>query len=258
MPVCANTSTNQFPLFPGIFAPLTAAHQARGVAAAGEVAKVDGKCVVLFVGMSNFRQESAATIRLVKAAGIRHVIFHNGGRGAWDLRRMVDFSDEYWAWLKAKMVKWVITPAQVQVLFLKNSVKGGAEEWEYEGLLEEQIFRACAEFPNLKQIFISSAIYSGYANKPLPRSEPQAHDEGVAVGNVLADAANWEDMPWIGPGPYLWADGEVQRGDGLEWRCIDFEFDGVHPGPLAEAKVAEMYFRFLQTSPVTQWFREAA
>lgn len=250
---CNQTSTGKTPLFPGIMVPMPDAHEARGAEVAAQVQKVNGKAVVMFVGMSNWRQETAAFLRMARSAGIRHITWHNAGRGAWDLSRMVSGADEYWNWVKTGLTKRNITTEQVQVIFIKNSVRGGAKPGQYEDLMHKHIDRAAKEYPNLRQVFVSSALYSGYSSKPTTRSEPGAWLEGAAVDAVVR--ARVGSTPWTWYGPYFWADGTKAREDGLRWPCLDFELDGVHPGPMAEAKVAEMLMRFMGNSSVTQWFR---
>lgn len=250
---CSRTTSGNKPLFPSpIPPPLDDAHSARGLERASQVQKVNGKLVVMFIGMSNWRQEIAALIRLLKSLGIRGFVWYNAGRGNWDLRGMVENEDAYWSWLRAGMAKRNIAPEQVRVLFVKNSVRKGATKEEYQKLMASHIDRATKELTGLEQIFISSAVYSNYAQQGAPRTEPGAFLEGVAVDEFVR--ANKDSSVWIGHGPYLWADGMNPRGDGLVWRCEDFDLDGVHPGPLAEKKVAAMIHHFLVHSPVTGWF----
>jgi hypothetical protein len=250
---CDRTKTENVPLYPGIHVPIPFEHKGMGIKAALRVEKVDKKCVAMFVGMSNFRQETAATLRVVKAAGKRHIVWYNACKGNWDLSMMVNKADEFWTDLKAGMVKRKVTGDQVRVLFIKNSYRGGAKPGQYEEYLNVHIDRAIEELPGVEQVFISSALYSGYSSKLTTRSEPGAYLEGVAVDNVIRSRIG-KAGPWVGWGPYLWANGTEERGDDLVWNCLDFELDGIHPGPMAEAKVADMYFRFMANSPVTGWF----
>lgn len=250
---CTKTSIGLTPLFPGVIPPsLSEDHLSRGIELGSQVQKVDGKLVVAFVGMSNWRQEILAFTKLTRAERIRGIVWYNAGRGNWDLRGMVENAEEYWAWFKTGIAKRNITTNQIQVLFVKNSVRKGTTIPGYQSLMTEHINQAAKELPFLKQIFISSAIYSGYAQAGAPRNEPQAYFEGIAVNEFMIDNENNE--PWVSWGPYLWADGLEPRGDGLIWPCEDFELDGVHPATGAENKVADMLYRFLKNSPTTGWF----
>jgi hypothetical protein len=108
-------------------------------------------------------------------------------------------------------------------------------------------------FPNLRQVWFSSRIHTGYSVNPNHAEPNTGYDNGLAVRNVVADAVAGQTPLWAAWGPYLWADGESPRSDGLTWICDDFESDGVHPGFSGEDKVAAM---LLETS--RRWPRRAS
>jgi hypothetical protein len=61
--------------------------------------------------------------------------------------------------------------------------------------------------------------------------------------------------PWLGWGPYIWADGLAPAPGGLTWTCADFNADGTHPATSGREKVAERLLDFMLHSPWTkQWF----
>lgn len=99
-------------------------------------------------------------------------------------------------------------------------------------------------YPNLKQVFISSRTYGGYANATTNGNtclnpEPFAFELGFTVQRVVVAQINQDanitnndqysglldyksdgtgHAPWFDWGPYLWAYGEKQRQfDGLNW-----------------------------------------
>jgi hypothetical protein len=96
-------------------------------------------------------------------------------------------------------------------------------------------------YPNLKQVFLASRTYGGYANatsngNTCLNPEPFAYELGFAIQNaVVAQITTPSDpapylgavdyksdgtghAPWFDWGPYLWAYGETARQfDGLRW-----------------------------------------
>jgi hypothetical protein len=89
-----------------------------------------------------------------------------------------------------------------------------------------------APYPNLKQVFLSSRIYGGYANGTAHgclSPEPYAYEEAFAIQRLIvaqiqgapdsySGSLDLSSAPWFDWGPYLWADGEKRRNfDGLNW-----------------------------------------
>src|ERR1700720_4061073 len=67
--------------------------------------------------------------------------------------------------------------------------------------------------------------------------------------------------PWIGWGPYLWANGTIPRSvDGLTWLRTDFDpADYTHPSiPVGQRKFGSLLLDFFKMSPQSQpWFPSA-
>ena len=90
-------------------------------------------------------------------------------------------------------------------------------------------------YPNLRQVFVSSRTYGGYANgQPMYAAhclmpEPYAYEEAFGVQRTIVaqidrtttdyagDVRYPESAPWTDWGPYLWADGVNPRSDGLNF-----------------------------------------
>ncbi len=81
----------------------------------------------------------------------------------------------------------------------------------------------------------------------------------MARGGTIVDARagdlNYNTVvPWIGWGPYLWADGVNPRSDGISWPRTDYE-DPVHLGPEGVEKAADLLLNFFKTAPQARcWF----
>lgn len=90
-------------------------------------------------------------------------------------------------------------------------------------------------YANLKQVFLTSRTYGGYANGT-PHGclspEPFAYEEGIAVQRTIVAQINqspgyppieyaghlgYDVAPWVDWGPYLWTNGELGRSDGVKW-----------------------------------------
>jgi hypothetical protein len=77
-----------------------------------------------------------------------------------------------------------------------------------------------------------------------------------ALRDTIAGDLNYDTVaPWIGWGPYLWADSTNARADGLTWVREDFAGDGTHPAQPGVRKVGAMLLEFFRTSSFAKcWF----
>lgn len=237
----------------------------------------DGKIGFISVGMSNAALEFNAFLRLANDDPAKNdsVVIVNGAQGGWTSNKLAENPDaEYWQVLDQRLTDNGLTPAQVQVVWLKEA-RGGVKNEPFPQ--EPQILQAQlqtivqtiqARYPNVKIVYLASRIYGGYATGPL-NPEPIAYHSGFAVKWLIEAQLNGEpqlnydpaqgevDAPWLAWGPYLWADGLTPRSDGLTWACDEFAEDGTHPGDPARDKVAVMLLDFFKTDETAKlWFLE--
>jgi hypothetical protein len=185
-----------------------------------------------------------------------------------------------------------LTEKQVQVLWIKDAnprpgianertlcdptVSGcvddnGTEAILYESQLGQIIRAAKLRYPNLKQVFLSTRIYAGYATQGLS-PEPYAYEYGYSAkwlieaqvlqertGTVDPVAGNMSytsgSAAWTAWGTYLWANGTIANSNGTTWLASDFQSDGTHPDAQGATKVVNLLMGFYTTSPYTPWFR---
>ena len=276
-------------------------HDQAGLSAAAAVVPLDaqglpdadGFYVLMSVGMSNTTQEFCSqngrepcdSWTFMGQAAVHADVndtqlwIVNGARGGQAIGTWDNPGDANWFRVRDD----VLAPrglgeAQVQALWIKQANPQptlslpdvNADAFRMVGGLADVVRSARAHYPNLRQVFLSSRIYAGYADSPL-NPEPYAYESGFAIkwlieaqinqqatGVIDPDAGDLSPAvaPWLGWGPYLWADGLTPRpGDGLTWACDEFQNDGTHPGQPAEEKVGAALLEFFLTSPYTQpWF----
>lgn len=290
-------------LYPNGANALTGAHLTAGVAAAALVAPLDvngqpnagGKYVLLSIGMSNTTQEfcddsaqprtcqapsfmtQAAADAAVNRTTLVLVNGAYGGRAAssWVSASSAEYDRIRDTWL----TPLGLSEKQVQIAWVKVANPGpqaalpaaAADAYALETSIG-QIARALkSRYPNLRQVFLTSRVYAGYATSTL-NPEPYAYESGFSVkwaiesqisqaagdtgdpraGNVRYDTGVAAWMAW---GPYSWAAGTRARSDGLIWVPADFGADGTHPAFSGRQKVGAMLLTFFKTSPVTScWF----
>lgn len=259
-----------------------------------------GKIVLLSIGMSNVTQEFCSTAVgsdggppcapwsfMGQAAADAEVdrsrlVMVNGARSGQVAVVWADpQSREYDRVRDTRLAPLGLSEAQVQVVWLKVANRqptislpdANADAWQLVRSMGAIVRNLRARYPNLRQVFLSSRIFAGFASSLL-NPEPYAYESGFAVKWLIeaqltqlaggAIDANAGDLsaavaPWLAWGPYLWADGLNPRADGLTWSPNDFESDGTHPSQLGEQKVGGLLLEFFKTSPTTRcWFLAAA
>jgi hypothetical protein len=209
----------------------------------------------------------------------------NGAKGGQGSETWDEAADENYARIAEEVLPaFGVTEAQVQVVWLKAVLEdqpsrpslpaSDADAYEEEEVLGDVIRALRVRYPSLRQVFVSSRSYAGYAEGETNGPEPYAYETGFAVkwlveaqvvqretGRVDREAGDLSEAvaPWVGWGPYLWAPGDAPRADGLVWRREYFEEDGIHPSASGEAVVGSALLSFFKGSPFAAcWFRDDA
>jgi hypothetical protein len=204
-------------------------------------------------------------------------VFVNGSQGGQTAAKTQDPNDKgsgtaYWAGVDAKLKAAGVTRAQVQAVWIKQADARPTDPFpKHAQTLQAElanIVRALHDrFPNLKLTYLSSRTYGGYAKTAL-NPEPFAYESGFAVKWLIeqqlkGDPALNNDpakgpvkAPWLSWGPYLWANGQTPRSDGLSYDAADFwGKDGTHQSASGQTKVGKQLHQFFTTdSTAKPWF----
>lgn len=195
-------------LYPGGSNLVPAAHAADGRARALAIAPIDGKHVLLSIGMSNTTQEfcsqngalpcdawtfmgQAAVNPRVNNTTLAIVNGALGGQAAatWDSP-----TDQNYDRVRDNVLApQGLTESQVQVVWVKLAnpqplsplPNANADAYALEASTANAL-RACkTRYPNLQIAFVSNRIYAGYAGYPVSQStlnpEPYSYESGLAM-----------------------------------------------------------------------------
>jgi hypothetical protein len=274
--------------YPGGLYPLSsnvrpALHTAAGLAEAAQVQPLDllgqpdaqnGSIVLMSIGMCNTSQEYDRFIQDAASVSGKHprLRIFNGAQGGYTAAEIADSSSAFWDSITVRLGRAGLSPLQVQALWFKEANANPTDPFPtHADSLRFQFGRAMnvmrTFYPNARLCYVSSRIYAGYASTTL-NPEPYAYESGFAVKWLIQDQIagaarlNYDPArgpvvaPWLSWGPYMWADGEIPRADGLQWFCADFQQgDGTHPGLGARIKVSEMLVNFFTSdTTATPWF----
>jgi hypothetical protein len=287
-------------LYPGGFSTMPTNHAGVGTLRGQAVQPLDangnpnanGKYVLISVGMSNTSDEFCGPDKFTSCdpttfipiaaadASVNHttLVIVNGAQGGDDAVDWDSPTKATYEVVRNRLAAFNVTEKQVQVVWLKQAdsrptvplpVTDG-DAFQLETFLGKILRSLKIRYPNLKQVFLSSRTYGGYAITTT-NPEPFAFETGLSVKwtvaaqiNQIATGVvdpragdlNYDTVaPWIAWGPYLWANGTTPRSDGLIWVQSDFRDDGTHPNASGALKVATLLINFFKTSPQTKcWF----
>jgi hypothetical protein len=250
-------------LYPNVRNRPSPAYLKVGTASARRVRPIDGKIVLLSIGMSNTTAEFGLFKRLADRdkAKSANVTIVDGAQGGADAETIKTPDAAYWEFVEERLAAAGATDAQVQAIWLKEAIAGESRAFPRDARALQADLRLIVQllrdrFPNLRLIFLSSRTYAGYAITGL-NPEPHAYDSAFAVRWLIQERMQGKLRgPWLGWGPYLWTDGLRGRRDGLVWTCDDVGQDGTHPSKSGAQKVADRLLVFFKTDPTARpWFR---
>ncbi|MFN2487581.1 MAG: S-layer homology domain-containing protein [Acidimicrobiia bacterium] len=238
-----------------------------------------GQIVFISIGVSNTSGEFQSFIRIADPLRASSVVVVNGAQSGEPINSWLDPNARPWGVVAERLAAAGVTSSQVQAVWVKLPEKDPTEPFPvdattYAADLATVIRNVKTNFPNVRLAYISSRIYAGYGTELNP--EPWAYQNGFGskftidsqiAGDLSLNADSSRGSvvaPWIGWGPYLWANGAGPdgvaggapgRSDGLEWLCSDFRDDGIHPSDEGAAKVATMLLSHLHSDPTAcQWY----
>lgn len=271
--------TNQRPVAHTAAGQNIAVNQVRPRNPDGTINAATGLIGMISIGMSNTSQEFSHFIADVSGDPTLHPRLRivDGAQGGQVTERWIDPNAPTWTVLATRLAGAGVAAAQVQVLWLKNQYNfdqlgafpGGAQILRDQ--LGQIVRNARQHYPNLRLAYLSSRTYGDYSTAVRGTG---AYESAFGVkwlvqnqiaGDPALDYTGADAVaPWLSWGPYLWADGlgadrapggVPGRGDGLEWRCSDYNTDGVHPSTSGKQKTTRALNRFLRAdATTTPWF----
>jgi hypothetical protein len=233
----------------------------RAKAASKRIRPIDGKIVLLSLGMSNASDEFSAFKRSADRDPQKNssLVVVDGAQDGFDSRRARS-QPAFWDNVDQRLADADATPEQVQAVWLKQAVAGEQRPFPRDARGLQSDLRAIirtmrGRYPNVKLVYLSSRTYGGYAITGL-NPEPAAYDSAYAVRGIIQERIRGKlKGPHLLWGPYLWTDGTAGRSDGLVWNCEDVEEDGTHPSKSGVQKVVTMLTTFFKTDQTARrWY----
>jgi len=236
----------------------------------------DGKIAMISIGMSNTTREFGVFIRTAnadkrKASAVTLVDCAMGSHAGkqWAERAQV------WENMRQKLKQKKVTPAQVQVAWIKLAEMGPSKYGafpKHAQFFKNNIITILHKLqetcPNIKVVYFSSRVYAGYCISDHSLSpEPYVYESAFALRWLIKDQMKGDPelnydaakgvvkAPLLLWGPYMWCDGTNARADGLTWPPDLLEFDGVHPSTKGKVQVTQLLLKFFTTDKnAKSWF----
>jgi len=279
-------------LYPGGTSIRPAAHAAAGLLiaqneivprdGAGNVDLVNGRIVLISVGMSNTQLEFAtggpgAFLPRIDADTSKNsrLVVVSCAKGNRAVAEWRDPANDAWSTCLSRLSAAGVTPGQVQAAWVKLAERTSdvpdqsfpAHALFHQPRLGEVLRLLTTNFPHLRLAFMTSRTRAYEDNPASLNPEPFSYEENFSVKWLIQDQINGVGnlnydpnagpvvAPYIVWGPYIWTDGEVPRSDGFVWHCSDVVADFTHPSDAGTTKVADQLFAFFKTDPLsTSWF----
>jgi len=240
---------------------------------AGNYNPTTGKIVLLSVGMSNCSQEFQQFMMTINGACYLNpkLVVVNGAQGGQSIDIINNPNAAFWSVIVQRLTTAGVSVKQVQAIWFKEAQANPRDTTfpNYPSGLRDKFKISMgimkSKYSNLKQCYLASRIYAGYATTGL-NPEPYSYYSGWSVKWLIEDQIHGDtsliynganaNSPWLSWGPYLWADGLIPRIDGLTWVCpADYGADGTHPSTAGRQKVASRLVDFFKTDEATKpWF----
>jgi len=238
----------------------------------GQVDRVNGRIVMISLGMSNTQMEFQAFMdeahRDPRVNPTLTIV--SGALGGQTADRWVDPEARGWVEVDARLRHAGVTPLQVEVAWVKQTLTRGGDfpgkALELQSDLETILHNLLFHYPNLRIVFLSSRTRSYLYDRGLS-PEPAAFETGFAVKWLIEAQLNGDPdlnydpargpvtAPFLSWGPYLWIDGLNPRSDGMTWTPEDLAEDCTHPSSSGIGKVEQMLMSFFTTDTLTTpWF----
>ncbi len=253
-----------------------ATKEIRPLNASGDYDPVNGRIVMISVGMSNTTQEFSRFVPIANADPAKNprLVIVDGAQGGQDAAAWISPTAATWSTVNSRLSAAGVTPAQVQIAWVKQAraTPSSLGAFPVHAQVLQSNLEAIARNLKTNYLNIKIAYYSSrtraYTNvsgslNPEPFAYESAFSVRWMIGNQIDGAANLNFdpargavvAPWLAWGPYLWADGTNARSDGFVWLCSDLQNDFTHPSTSGDAKVDQELLAFFKThSTAAPWF----
>jgi hypothetical protein len=244
--------------------------------ASGNPDPVNGKIVMLSIGMSNTGVEFRTLQTLANPDPTKNpkLLLVNGAQGGMDVDSWTDPHATAWTYADNDLSHAGVTPAQVEVVWLKQAEQRPWADGQFprhaqhfQSDMEAVARNLLIRYPNVKIAYLSTRSHAYTTSQRSPNPEPFAYETGFGVKWMIQDQINGvgnlnydpSKGPVVAPlllwGPYIWGH-TAPRSDGFTWLLSDVNpVDLTHPSNTGRVKIADQLLAYFKTDPsATPWF----